>query len=51
MPSDSVGTLSPPQVTDVLTYIFIYNAFPAGKAELQPVVDSMKAIRIEAAKP
>jgi hypothetical protein len=51
MPSDSVGTLTAPQVTDVLTYIFSFNGFPAGKSELASVVDSMKAIQIVAAKP
>jgi uncharacterized Ntn-hydrolase superfamily protein/mono/diheme cytochrome c family protein len=51
MPSDSAGILKREQVTDVLTYLFSYNGFPAGKAEMPSDAEALKAIRIEASKP
>ena len=51
MPSDSVGTLSRQRVSDVLSYVFSFNGFPAGKTELPLNADSLKQIRIEAGRP
>lgn len=51
MPSDSAGTLNRQQVTDVVTYLFNFNGFPAGTAELSSDAEALKAIRIEATKP
>ena len=51
MPSDSVGVLSRELVTDVMTYVFSFNGFPAGKTEMQPTPEYMKDIKIQASKP
>ena len=51
MPSDSVGVLSRELVTDVMTYLFSFNGFPAGRAEMQSSPEYMKDIKIEASKP
>jgi uncharacterized Ntn-hydrolase superfamily protein/mono/diheme cytochrome c family protein len=50
MPSDSLGVLNRQQVADVIAYIFSFDGFPAGKAELLPAPEFLKQIRIEASK-
>ena len=39
------------QNADILAYILRVNEFPAGKTELQRDTESLKQIRLEAAKP
>ena len=51
MPKDDPGRLSREQNADVLAYIFSFNNFPAGKAELAHDTELLKQIRIEENKP
>lgn len=51
MPANDPGKLTSQQNADVLAYLFSFNMFPAGKAELPHDVELLKQIRIEAAKP
>ncbi len=51
MPKDDPGRLSRQQKADILTYIFNFNKFPAGKTELAHDTELLNQIRIEAAKP
>jgi mono/diheme cytochrome c family protein len=46
MPTDAPGTLTRPQVADVVSYILQVNKFPAGRAELDPGEASLKQISI-----
>jgi mono/diheme cytochrome c family protein len=51
MPADAPGTLTPQQVSDVASYVFKLNKFPAGKAELPSDVAALKGIKIEGTEP
>jgi S-disulfanyl-L-cysteine oxidoreductase SoxD len=51
MPLNDPGKLTAQQNADVLAYLFDFNMFPAGKAELQTQAEVLKQIRIEATKP
>src|SRR5215470_5143362 len=51
MPPNRPGQLSRQQVTDILCHVLSVNGFPAGKTELEPKIELMKQIRIEATKP
>ena len=51
MPSDSAGTLNRQQVSDVVAYLFAFNGFPSGTAELPADTAVLKDIRIESKKP
>jgi len=51
MPADAPGTLTPQQVSDVASYVFKLNKFPAGKTELATDVAALKAIKIEGTEP
>ena len=51
MPNDKPGTLSRQQTADVLAYVFSFNRFPAGKAELARQTEILKQIKFEATKP
>jgi mono/diheme cytochrome c family protein len=51
MPQDNPGRLTRQQDADMLAHIFSVNRFPAGKAELDTQTETLKQIRLEAAKP
>ena len=51
MPAIDPKSLSAQEYADLIALILDANRFPAGNAELAPVPDRMKQIRIEAAKP
>ena len=51
MPADAPGTLTPQQVSDVASYVFKLNKFPAGKTELPADIAALKAIKIEGTQP
>ena len=51
MPTDDPGTYGRQLITDVIAYVLKVNRFPAGTIELPSAIDSLKEIRIEAAKP
>ena len=51
MPADAPGTLTPQQVSDVASYVFKLNKFPAGKTELPTDVAALKGIKIEGTEP
>ena len=51
MPADAPGTLTPQQVSDVASYVFKLNKFPAGKTELPSDVAALKGIKIEGTEP
>ena len=51
MPPNRPGQLSRQQGADILCHVLSVNGFPAGKTELEPKIELMKQIRIEATKP
>ena len=51
MPPNKKGKLNRQQIVDILSYIIKYNSFPAGKSELDPRLEVLKQIQIEATKP
>lgn len=51
MPPDEAGTLSPQHTIDILAYILSANNLPAGDVTLPHDVETLKQIRLEAAKP
>jgi S-disulfanyl-L-cysteine oxidoreductase SoxD len=51
MPADAPGTLTPQQTSDVASYVFKLNKYPAGKTELPTDLASLKGIKIEGAQP
>jgi cytochrome c553 len=51
MPTDDPGTYGRQLITDVMAYVLKVNQFPAGAIELPSAIDSLKEIRMEAAKP
>jgi mono/diheme cytochrome c family protein len=51
MPNDRPGTLSRQQTADVLSYVFSFNRFPAGKTELARQTELLKQIKFEATRP
>ena len=50
MPSNSPGTLSREQATDITAYILSFNKYPAGATEMPSSAESLKQILIDAAK-
>jgi S-disulfanyl-L-cysteine oxidoreductase SoxD len=48
MPSDNPGTLTKPQVADILAFVLKSGGYPAGKAELPPAPDTLAQIRFVA---
>jgi mono/diheme cytochrome c family protein len=50
MPSNSPGILSREQATDITAYILSFNKYPAGTMEMPSIAESLKQIRIDAAK-
>lgn len=51
MPPNKKGKLNRQQIVDILSYIIKYNNFPVGKTELDPRLEVLKQIQIEATKP
>ncbi|HXW63196.1 MAG TPA: cytochrome c [Candidatus Acidoferrales bacterium] len=51
MPQNDPGHLTRRQVADIITHVLSFNGFPAGKTELDPRVEVLRQIRIEATKP
>lgn len=45
MPSDNPGTLTKPQVADVVAFVLKAGGYPAGKNELPPSPDTLAQIR------
>ena len=45
MPSDNPGTLTKPQVAEVVAFILQYNGYPAGAADLAGTADSLGGIK------
>jgi quinoprotein glucose dehydrogenase len=51
MPQDHPGTMSRQQVADVLAFVFSFNKFPAGGAELPTQTEALNQIKFLATKP
>jgi quinoprotein glucose dehydrogenase len=51
MPANNPGHLTRQQNADILSYLFAFNKFPAGAAELPTQGERLKEIRIDASKP
>ena len=51
MPADRPGSLARQQTADILTYLLIFNKFPAGETELPREVQALKQILFQASKP
>jgi mono/diheme cytochrome c family protein len=51
MPADAPGTLEPPQVADLVSFILQSNKFPAGRAELGTADAALKQIALVSASP
>jgi mono/diheme cytochrome c family protein len=51
MPADAPGTLTPQQTTDVASYVFKLNKYPAGTTELPTDLASLKGVKIEGTQP
>jgi mono/diheme cytochrome c family protein len=51
MPTDTPGTYSRQDVSDVMAYMLKYNRFPAGKAELPTGDEELKAITFVSTRP
>ena len=47
MPADAPGTLTPQETSDVMSYVFKLNKFPAGTTELPTDLAALKGIKIE----
>lgn len=45
MPSDNPGSLTNPQVAEVVAFVLQYNGYPAGSADLSAVADSLSGIK------
>jgi S-disulfanyl-L-cysteine oxidoreductase SoxD len=50
MPADKPASLTPEQTADIVAYMLRANQMPAGNAEMPGNVETLRAIRIEAAK-
>lgn len=51
MPQDNPGSLTNEQYTDLVAFLFKLNALPTRATDLPAVVDSLKAIKVEAKPP
>ncbi len=51
MPQADPGSLTKEQYTDLVAYLFQLNALPTRDADMPAVVDSLKAIKVEAKPP
>ena len=51
MPQDHPGRLSRQENADILSFVLSVSKFPAGKTELQPRLEVLKEIHLEAARP
>ncbi|MEA3246614.1 MAG: cytochrome c [Gemmatimonadota bacterium] len=50
MPQDNPGSLTNEQYTDLVAYLFKLNGLPTRDKDMPAVVDSLKAIRVDAPK-
>ncbi|HEY6362221.1 MAG TPA: cytochrome c [Vicinamibacterales bacterium] len=50
MPAIDPGSLSGPQVAEVIAHVLAVNKYPAGKTELAPKAEALTPIKIEPAK-
>jgi alcohol dehydrogenase (cytochrome c) len=50
MPADNPGSLSRPQVADLVSFILNFNKYPTGQTDLGTDLESLKAIKITAVK-
>jgi len=48
MPSDNPGSLTKPQVAELVAYVLKYNAYPAGAVDLPAAAESLSAIKFTA---
>lgn len=51
MPQDNPGSLTNEQYTDLVAYLFRLNGLPTRDRDMPAVVDSLKAIKVEAPRP
>jgi hypothetical protein len=51
MPQDSPGSMTPQEYSDLLSYMFQVNKFPAGKEELGAQSEQLDRILIEKPRP
>jgi mono/diheme cytochrome c family protein len=51
MPADNAGSLSRPQVVDIIAFILKRAEMPAGSAELTPTADALKEIKYLGTRP
>ncbi len=51
MPPNNPGKLSRQQIADILSHVLNSNGFPAGQSELARETETLKQIRVVAAKP
>lgn len=51
MPQEDPGSLTSQQYTDLVAFLFSLNGLPTRSADLPPVVDSLKAIKVQAKPP
>ena len=51
MPQSDPGSLTSQQYTDLVAFLFSLNGLPTRSADLPPVVDSLKAIKVQAKAP
>ena len=50
MPADRAGTLKPQQSADLVAYIFKFNDYPAGAADLASEMPALQQIKITSKK-
>jgi alcohol dehydrogenase (cytochrome c) len=50
MPADNPGSLTRPQVADMVSFILSFNKYPSGQTELGTDFEALKAIKISAVK-
>ena len=51
MPANNPGYLSDAEVVDIVAYMLAVSGMPAGEAELQPELDALASVVIEAQSP
>lgn len=51
MPADSPGSLSRPELADLLAYMLKVDTFPAGETPLDPQAGALMQIRLESTRP
>jgi len=51
MPQEDPGSLTSQQYTDLVAFLFSLNGLPTRSADLPPVADSLKAVKVQAKPP